>query len=412
MEFDIPLALKAVLVLAIVIGLIVLVFWLVRRFGGDRLGGGATRGRQPRLAVIDAAMVDGRRRLVLIRRDNVEHLLIIGGPTDVVVEQNIVRAAGAPRDVPAARPTAAPDALPRAVPLGEGTMWPLQPEPAPRPEPAARLDAAPRHEPAPRAEPRAEPLLRGEPIPRSEPMARGEPIPRAEPAARHEPASRPDGAPRPQRPPPPMVPMVEEPVQWSAEPESPPPARERRPRPVDPLAGLAEELARVPAPPSEPEPRQGDQRQGDQRQVDQRPAEPRQPPRRAPRPQAVPPAAPAAAAPAPAAPAPVPAADAQFSSSADQNLAEMAQRLEAALRRPVKTDDGRAAAQAAPRAAPEPDPTEEEAAPPARAVANDMPRVVRAGPARGDAKPATPKSLYDSLEQEMASLLGRPNTKP
>ncbi len=45
----------------------------------------------PRLAVIDAAAVDGRRRLVLVRRDNVEHLLMIGGPTDVVVEPNIVR---------------------------------------------------------------------------------------------------------------------------------------------------------------------------------------------------------------------------------------------------------------------------------------------------------------------------------
>ena len=38
------------------------------------------RGRMPRLAVIDAAAVDGRRRLVLVRRDNVEHLLMIGGP--------------------------------------------------------------------------------------------------------------------------------------------------------------------------------------------------------------------------------------------------------------------------------------------------------------------------------------------
>jgi hypothetical protein len=42
--------------------------------------------------VIDAAAVDGRRRLVLVRRDNVEHLLMIGGPADLVVEPNIVRA--------------------------------------------------------------------------------------------------------------------------------------------------------------------------------------------------------------------------------------------------------------------------------------------------------------------------------
>ncbi len=91
----------------------------------------ASRGRQPRLAVIDAAAVDGRRRLVLIRRDNVEHLLMIGGPTDVVVEPNIVRAAAPAREAPPPRPPAAPtDTLPRAVPLGEGNMWPLQPAPS------------------------------------------------------------------------------------------------------------------------------------------------------------------------------------------------------------------------------------------------------------------------------------------
>ena len=59
---------------------------------GSRSAPPPQRGRMPRLAVIDAAAVDGRRRLVLVRRDNVEHLLMIGGPTDIVVEANIVRA--------------------------------------------------------------------------------------------------------------------------------------------------------------------------------------------------------------------------------------------------------------------------------------------------------------------------------
>ena len=131
------LAVKLVIGLIVVIGLLAAFFYGLRRFGGERLGAGGGRGRQPRLAVIDAAMVDGRRRLVLIRRDNVEHLLIIGGPTDVVVEQNIVRAAGASREAASARPPAATDSPPRPVPLGEGSMWPLQPEPAPR-EPAPR----------------------------------------------------------------------------------------------------------------------------------------------------------------------------------------------------------------------------------------------------------------------------------
>src|SRR4051795_4820791 len=86
-----------------VLGLIGLAAWLVRRFAGNRLGASTNRGRMPRLAVIDAAAVDGRRRLVLVRRDNVEHLLMIGGPTDIVVESNIVRVASA-REQMAPRP--------------------------------------------------------------------------------------------------------------------------------------------------------------------------------------------------------------------------------------------------------------------------------------------------------------------
>src|SRR5262245_60462922 len=138
--------LKVVLFVIVALGLLALAFWLLRRFGGGRLGGGgATRGRQSRLAVIDQATIDSRRCLVLIRRDNVEHLLIIGGPSDVVVEQNIVRAATAA--IPA-RPPAA-DTLPREIPLGEDGMWPLQPEPSPKPGPQPRVDPPPRPEPRP-----------------------------------------------------------------------------------------------------------------------------------------------------------------------------------------------------------------------------------------------------------------------
>src|SRR5438132_8664710 len=107
-----------------VLALIGLAAWLVRRFATTRLGANTNRGRMPRLAVIDAAAVDGRRRLVVIRRDNVEHLVMIGGPSDVVIEQNIVRAVPvAPaRDAPG-RPPGAPE--PRAeTPAAE---------PAPRP---------------------------------------------------------------------------------------------------------------------------------------------------------------------------------------------------------------------------------------------------------------------------------------
>src|SRR3981189_2350771 len=83
-----------------VLAMIGVAAWLVRRFATNRLGANTNRGRMPRLAVIDAAAVDGRRRLVLVRRDNVEHLLMIGGPTDIVVEPNIVRAMPARDQIP------------------------------------------------------------------------------------------------------------------------------------------------------------------------------------------------------------------------------------------------------------------------------------------------------------------------
>ena len=95
---EMPLAVRFFLAFLVVLGLIGATAWAVRRFGGGQLSSTA-RGRQPRLAVIDYASVDARRRLILVRRDNVEHLLMIGGPTDIVVEPNIVRATPAARDV-------------------------------------------------------------------------------------------------------------------------------------------------------------------------------------------------------------------------------------------------------------------------------------------------------------------------
>jgi flagellar protein FliO/FliZ len=61
--------------------------------------------RNARLAVSETAGMPDGRRLVLVRRDNIEHLILIGGPRDLVVESNIVRqrlAATAPGQRPAA----------------------------------------------------------------------------------------------------------------------------------------------------------------------------------------------------------------------------------------------------------------------------------------------------------------------
>src|SRR5690348_10581786 len=147
-----------------VLALIGLAAWLVRRFATNRLGANTNRGRMPRLAVIDAAAVDGRRRLVLVRRDNVEHLLMIGGPSDIVVEPNIVRAMPA-RDQMSPRPAvgeqppriaALPDAAwsdgeaARADAFDHGE--PQMPEPPPRPARPAFADDLRRPAPPPMPE--------------------------------------------------------------------------------------------------------------------------------------------------------------------------------------------------------------------------------------------------------------------
>ena len=306
--------------------------WLVRRFAGNRLGANPNRGRMPRLAVIDAAAVDSRRRLVLVRRDNIEHLLMIGGPTDIVVEPNIVRAMPA-RDQIAQRPGVAAEPSPRLPPLAE-TGWnegdgarpdsrssgfdqvePQMPEPPPRPMRPSFADEVRRPMPG-LSERRSDPL-------RSDPLAGFTPEPMG---------GRPE--PRPELRPEPMPSRVTS-----------------RNEPLIPRPPRPSEAPKVPPV-----------------RMGERPAAPPPPPP----------------------PSPSPAL-----SSADQNLAEMAQRLEAALRRPA----GAAAEPrvGAPPVAPEPPPGP--GAPP------------RSEPSTAPPETApSQKSGFENLEDEMASLLGRPKT--
>lgn len=96
-----------------------------------------------RLQVLETAVIDTRRRLVLIRRDDVEHLILIGGPADLVIEGEI-GAIRMPLVAPVARePREAPAEL-------------RMPEPEYPPAYVARAAAA-AVEPAPRV-PAAEPV--------------------------------------------------------------------------------------------------------------------------------------------------------------------------------------------------------------------------------------------------------------
>ncbi|UXM94081.1 flagellar biosynthetic protein FliO [Bartonella sp. HY329] len=69
----------------IVLWVIILIIKRITR--GTYVVGG--KDREARLSVRDAAPIDSKRRLVLIKRDNIEHLILIGGPTDIVIETNI-----------------------------------------------------------------------------------------------------------------------------------------------------------------------------------------------------------------------------------------------------------------------------------------------------------------------------------
>ncbi|HEV2674089.1 MAG TPA: flagellar biosynthetic protein FliO [Aliidongia sp.] len=74
--------------LVFVLALIGLFAWLVRRFGpAMRLG------RAGRLGMVESIAIDSRRRLLLVRRDQTEHLLLIGGTRDLVIETGITIAA-------------------------------------------------------------------------------------------------------------------------------------------------------------------------------------------------------------------------------------------------------------------------------------------------------------------------------
>jgi len=88
MNFDtIALAIAAVLFVS---ALIALTVWAFKAFfGGSGTGSGFLRARERRLALVETATLDSRRKLMLIRRDDVEHLIMTGGPVDVLIETGI-----------------------------------------------------------------------------------------------------------------------------------------------------------------------------------------------------------------------------------------------------------------------------------------------------------------------------------
>eukprot|EP01037_Dinobryon_pediforme_P006981 gene6981-7049_t len=84
--------------IALAIAVLLTIGIIIRAIFYSRVRAASARGRQPRLAVVDVFDLDRNRQLVLVRRDQVEHLVMIGGPNDVVVESGIIRTVVAARD--------------------------------------------------------------------------------------------------------------------------------------------------------------------------------------------------------------------------------------------------------------------------------------------------------------------------
>ncbi|WP_108396454.1 FliO/MopB family protein [Devosia submarina] len=124
------------LALGIVVVLIFLAVWLLKFL--FNASGNVSRGRHKRLSVVDSLALDPKRHLLIVRRDDVEHLILVGGTQDLVVETGIPvleEQATQPtrRPVPmvaSRRPAAAKNAAPPVETPTHAAVKPLSPGPA------------------------------------------------------------------------------------------------------------------------------------------------------------------------------------------------------------------------------------------------------------------------------------------
>ena len=80
---------RFLLALVFVLGLIGVLATLARRAGLGFPAAAIKPGGKRRLSVVEVTAVDGRRRMVLVRRDDVEHLLLISPTSETVIERGI-----------------------------------------------------------------------------------------------------------------------------------------------------------------------------------------------------------------------------------------------------------------------------------------------------------------------------------
>jgi hypothetical protein len=117
--------LNAAFALGIVLVLILLGLWALKFF--MQASANMSRGRNRRLMVVESLQLDAKHKVTIIRRDNVEHVIMTGGAQDVVLETGIaVEKVGLRRAVQpaaAAQPAATDTARP---PVAANGRTPLE----------------------------------------------------------------------------------------------------------------------------------------------------------------------------------------------------------------------------------------------------------------------------------------------
>lgn len=144
------MVMRTIVGLLLVLIIIAIISWILRRVMGTQVNN-RSRGRQPRISIADSQAIDNRHRLVLVRRDNVEHLLLIGGSNNLVVEEGINKQAhpraGKQADpIPAPPPVLPISPIEEPAPAPAKAQAPANPAPvaSPTPAPAKPVSAEPR----------------------------------------------------------------------------------------------------------------------------------------------------------------------------------------------------------------------------------------------------------------------------
>ncbi len=89
---------RFVIALVFVLGLIGVLSIVAKRVGLSPRATRPTPGAKKRLSIVEVMAVDAKRRLVLIRRDDKEHLVLLGADRDLVVESNVATPPEQPSD--------------------------------------------------------------------------------------------------------------------------------------------------------------------------------------------------------------------------------------------------------------------------------------------------------------------------